>query len=306
MKLTPINPHFNACDQKWELMPEQDGGRLCDTCERVLIDFTPYTEQEVLNQQRANDFKICGRYTREQVDRLHRHLTLEETQNNRPWLVSLAMGLGSLLPLGVAAQDNVIKLEDISLSVDSSTYQTVSVVSGSLFPKSIENEYATIDTVKIPTTHTVPMPGAPGNIQYPLLDVTHVKSEMTEINGTVKDAETDEPLPFATVLIEGTQTGVTTDFDGNFSLKVPSRQGSVTLITSYVGFQRDTTKVNLDINNNAGENLVNIKVKMESHVMGLTVVVSSTYVKPTVGNKLKRWSNPANWYRRIRNKIRYR
>ena len=109
-------------------MPEQDGGRVCESCERVLVDFTQTTEQEVLNQQRANDFKLCGRYTRGQVDRLHRHLTLEESQNNRPWLVSLAMGLGSLLPMGAAAQDSSIKQEDNTLEPDSSKYVITNVV----------------------------------------------------------------------------------------------------------------------------------------------------------------------------------
>ena len=38
-----------------------------------------------------------------------------------------------------------------------------------------------------------------------------------QISGTVSD-ENGVPLPGATVLIQGTSTGVSTDFDGNFSL----------------------------------------------------------------------------------------
>ena len=50
--------------------------------------------------------------------------------------------------------------------------------------------------------------------------------------GTVSDA--DGPLPGATVVVKGTNTGVTTDFDGNFSIQAA---GDDTLVVSYVGFQ---------------------------------------------------------------------
>lgn len=299
MKLTPINPHFNACDQNWELMPEQDGGRLCESCEKVLIDFTSISEETVLNQQRANDFKLCGRYTRNQVDRLHRHLTLEETETNRPWLVSLAMGLSSMLPLGVAAQDSVIKMGEIKLSEDSSAYQTVSIVAGGLKPPSLENEVVAVDTVKVPVVYTVPMPGAPGNMQYPMLDVNNA-NELIEIKGTVKEADTGEPIPFANVWIGGTKTGTTTDFDGNFSIKVPVSYGAVTLITSYVGYEGDSTEIDLTSAGKGGDTIDMIELSVARSIIGII------YIKSTFGQKLKRWSNPVNWYRAIRNRIRYR
>ena len=40
----------------------------------------------------------------------------------------------------------------------------------------------------------------------------------TTINGSVIDNETSEPLPGVNVIIKGTFSGVSTDFDGNFSL----------------------------------------------------------------------------------------
>lgn len=58
-----------------------------------------------------------------------------------------------------------------------------------------------------------------------------------QINGTVYD-DTGEPAIGATVLIEGTKnTGVTTDIDGNFSIKVPAGKK---LVISYVGMNTQT------------------------------------------------------------------
>ncbi len=52
--------------------------------------------------------------------------------------------------------------------------------------------------------------------------------------GTVIDGELNQPLPGASVVLQGTTTGTSTDFDGNFTLDVPANAG--TLVVSYIGF----------------------------------------------------------------------
>lgn len=54
------------------------------------------------------------------------------------------------------------------------------------------------------------------------------------VTGTVMDAEMNQPLPGANVVVKGTTTGVSTDFDGNFQIEVPENSG--TLVVSYIGF----------------------------------------------------------------------
>ena len=53
------------------------------------------------------------------------------------------------------------------------------------------------------------------------------------VTGTVSDSD-GIPLPGATVLVQGTSTGVTTDFDGNFSINVSEGQS---LEFSFVGYE---------------------------------------------------------------------
>ena len=55
-------------------------------------------------------------------------------------------------------------------------------------------------------------------------------------SGMVIDAQTKEPLPFVNVMLRGTTTGTTTDFDGNFSIKTDKKGDS--LIVSYIGYKR--------------------------------------------------------------------
>ena len=60
------------------------------------------------------------------------------------------------------------------------------------------------------------------------------------INGTVID-DNNLPLPGASVILSGTQSGVVTDFDGNFSIDASVGQ---TLIVSYVGFESKSILIN--------------------------------------------------------------
>ncbi|MDE5847199.1 MAG: carboxypeptidase-like regulatory domain-containing protein, partial [Muribaculaceae bacterium] len=55
------------------------------------------------------------------------------------------------------------------------------------------------------------------------------------VSGIVTSKEDGEPLIGATVRVQGTSKGTSTDFDGNYTLTdVPS---SATLVFNYVGYQ---------------------------------------------------------------------
>lgn len=54
------------------------------------------------------------------------------------------------------------------------------------------------------------------------------------ITGIVTDAENDEPLPFASVIVPNTTIGTQTDFDGRYTLELPI--GATQLQAGYVGY----------------------------------------------------------------------
>ncbi|CAN0511223.1 unnamed protein product, partial [Scytosiphon promiscuus] len=61
-----------------------------------------------------------------------------------------------------------------------------------------------------------------------------------QITGSVLDEE-GTPLPGASIVIKGTTTGTTTDFDGNFTIE--ASMGDV-LVVSYIGFETLQVTVN--------------------------------------------------------------
>jgi hypothetical protein len=66
-----------------------------------------------------------------------------------------------------------------------------------------------------------------------LIFATSLSVYAQQITGSVSD-DNGLPLPGASIVIQGTSEGTTTDFDGNFSIE--SSQGS-SLVISYVGYE---------------------------------------------------------------------
>jgi TonB-linked SusC/RagA family outer membrane protein len=115
------------------------------------------------------------------------------------------------------------------------------------------------------------------------------------ITGTVTDAGSGEPIPFASVVVKGTVTGVSTDVDGKFTI---SAQGSSTLTFSSIGYQSQDVAVN-------GRSVVNVALsssaialedvmvvaygtaKKESFTGSAQVVKSEKLEKRTVANVTK-------------------
>ena len=64
-----------------------------------------------------------------------------------------------------------------------------------------------------------------------------------QVSGSVTDAESGEKLVGANVIIEGTESGTSTDVDGSYSLTVPAGLSSAKLTARYIGFRQSTVTV---------------------------------------------------------------
>ncbi len=90
------------------------------------------------------------------------------------------------------------------------------------------------------------------------------------VTGSVRDAQTGEPLPGANVLLVGTSFGASTDLNGNFTIRdVPP--ATYTLRATYVGYKAKDTKVNV------GEGAtVRVNIRLEAvGIQGKEVVVTA-------------------------------
>ena len=98
-------------------------------------------------------------------------------------------------------------------------------------------------------------------------------SAQRNISGIVKSEENQERLPFADIIIKGTNDGTSTNVDGYFSL-IDVPEEALTLQVLYVGFSP------IDIPIPAGtEDIQNLEVKLSSGVILDEVVVSGKSFK---------------------------
>ena len=57
------------CDKKFSEMILAKDGNFCDSCEKVIIDFTNMTDNEIVNIFIKNKRKICGQFRKDQLNR---------------------------------------------------------------------------------------------------------------------------------------------------------------------------------------------------------------------------------------------
>ena len=97
-----------------------------------------------------------------------------------------------------------------------------------------------------------------------------VSMAQTTVKGQLVDAETNEPLVAATVVVEGTSTGCVTDFDGYFTQEVAN---GATLVFKYVGYKELKKKITAQ-----GKQVELGQVKMEADAVMLKDVVITSSV----------------------------
>lgn len=105
------------------------------------------------------------------------------------------------------------------------------------------------------------------------------KSQNTVIKGIVKDSITGDPLPYVSVLLEGTTVGTTTGVDGDFYISTSSKARKVQV--SYLGYATKT----LDV---APGKKYNFKVQL----VPSTITLNEVVIKPKK-EKYRKKENPA-------------
>jgi len=74
-----------------------------------------------------------------------------------------------------------------------------------------------------------------------VLTVSTSFSQITKIRGSVKDADSKEPIPYANIIFKGENVGTVSDFDGNFFIETNNATDSV--IVSFLGYITQTLPV---------------------------------------------------------------
>ncbi len=98
-----------------------------------------------------------------------------------------------------------------------------------------------------------------------LLPVAGIMAQTRTVTGTVTSTDEGEPLPGATVVIQGTTRGIITNLDGEYSIEASSED---VLVFSFVGYQAQAIQV---------EDKTEINVALEPELLSMEEVVVVGY-----------------------------
>ncbi|GAB3254235.1 TonB-dependent receptor [Larkinella harenae] len=102
------------------------------------------------------------------------------------------------------------------------------------------------------------------------------------VKGTVTSSTDQAPLPFVTVVVKGTQNGITTDGNGKFTINAPS--GS-TLVFSYIGYKTQEFSV-------GNQTEVNVALEADQKTLNEVVVVGyGSQSRETVTTSISKLDN---------------
>ena len=97
-----------------------------------------------------------------------------------------------------------------------------------------------------------------------VFSVSMVYAQNIQVKGVVTDASTGEPIPFASIQLKGTLTGVSADIAGNYVISVPA---NATIIITSIGYKDAEVAVN-------NRSQINVAISPDSEVLGDVLVVA--------------------------------
>ena len=214
------------CPENWAAMTPTAAGRHCATCAHTVVDFTLKTDAEILAYLAgAVGARTCGRFAAGQLERpLQRAVPAAPTARWRAWLAAAVAVWGLRAASGVTAQAQ-------TPAEWRARYWNGPVPAAPI----ADTPEALAAVAPLEAAKTIVTAAPPSITQhFALGGATTAMSVVArhgaaaaapfQLRGVVMDSISGEGLPGVTVLLPGTQIGVSTGPTGEFALFVPAEQ----------------------------------------------------------------------------------
>ena len=209
-------------------MTPDGNGRHCDSCGKTVIDFSKFTDRELIEFWKKAKGKLCGRFSEYQVNRAI-PIPVESNSIFHKALFGTAIAAGLAT---VANGQTTHNMPSIQVPVPSAQIQTNSTTTSN---KQKESK----------TQQTAP----------------------TQVQGMVIDAKTNKPLQGVAVsIIDGIVAR--TDADGKFTLPIPDSLQGKTLSLRFDKYEHKSRTISLNPKKQATYMKVEMEFKKEVFFMG--------------------------------------
>lgn len=195
------------CHERWSEMTPTRQGAFCHSCKKNVVDFTRKTENEIYDLVTQPGAQLCGRFTQFQLQQ-----PIRKTEVVNGWLNwrAIAASLAGLLALSKQASAGDLEGKQKTATVQAANkMDTVAIAAKNGMLVAQESPPVITDT----TAH--------------------------RLKSRVIDADTKEPVGYATIIINGTKVGVVTNEDGYFDFGIDKElYKNDTLTIDFIGYER--------------------------------------------------------------------
>ena len=255
---TPIIFHIpEPCHENWDAMTPQDKGRHCESCNKIVVDFSIMSDRQVLEYFKTTIGKTCGRFHEDQLQRPF----IEPQQKPSKWNYFLASILGLIIGTKTFAQQKTIKGKVIG-----KPYLERITTKGDISP--IKGE-AKVDTIKINVMGDTVLPlkemkevlvqvpsstakntvviGGVHSVSAEELKKKKVNSITEVLDGLIAGVsnkiqgkiinEKNEVIAGASIVLKGTKIGTVSDAAGSYEMKKLASMHKLVLVIYSIGFE---------------------------------------------------------------------
>lgn len=238
----------DPCHEARDKMSPNEQGRFCASCAKTVVDFTLMSDEEITAFiDKSKGRSLCGNFKASQLDRWMAETQIKHTRPSIfKYLLSLALITSAGTALGQSRTESTLKpvaeqttkdtLKPRFAIRDGSSHfvEPLIVLDGDVFKGDIR---------KIPPQRIVSLNVLKGPAATALYGISAgagaiiIQTSLSEeerkalfkasvapdvISGKVVDSADGQPIPYATIILEGTDVRTSCDWQGNFTLSVPS------------------------------------------------------------------------------------
>jgi hypothetical protein len=255
------------CHENWLLMTPSEKGRYCNSCQKVVVDFSIMSDAEIMRYFQKNTGSTCGNFT---VGQLSREIREPATPVRKKYW---GMLFSVLVTFFASCKSSVEKVRGKIIPMNSQRYEAYPMIVGAIvmMPE--------IDTATIPkiSTHLIDeIESTRGEVEMVVSEPT-IQSDISIrivdsveptiiVTGKVMNDQ-GAPLPGAVIHIQELDKRIVTNAEGTYSVSL-EQHGKLTFITSYVGYNINETYI--EAANEKARNIV--LTPSENELAGVVVV----------------------------------
>jgi len=250
------------CHEKWSEMTPKEQGRFCKSCEKILVDFTVMSDQDLINYFQTYNGKLCSRFRKDQMDRSIK--PLPSLSFSRNYAASGLLAAGLLLGGTAEAQINPIKGK-IAVEQDIDSECEISIL--------VDNDVDECNLSVLVNEEEIV-----------------IENSTIIIKGKILEQYSNTPIIGANICIENTSIGTVSDVNGNYELEVPKdlQDQIIRVRVSYFGYEDIINEINLADYNNEDLNI--IMEMYEPVIMGMIICHEPEPApKQSTISKMKNW-----------------